>query len=129
MGTTGAFSIMKDMIIKKQIRPSALNDWMFSVSLTKHPDKEMMKHAADLLQRSTFEPSIILSIGALTYTFCSKNPNCAEYTGIQNITEHLEKSAVNLYNEDISVRENHEKVNFLVFYSFILNFNIIFHRW
>ncbi|XP_045482614.1 uncharacterized protein LOC123686485 [Harmonia axyridis] len=108
--TTGAFAIMKDMIIKKQVRPSTTNDWMFYVSLTKHPDEEMMEIAADLLERSSFDPSIVLSIGALTHTFCEKTPNCNDYNGVQQISEHFEKSVRNLYNKEINVRENREKM-------------------
>ncbi|KAL3290379.1 hypothetical protein HHI36_023721 [Cryptolaemus montrouzieri] len=110
VGNTGAFSVMKDLITTKAINPTTINDWTLSFALTRQPDEEMMSVAAELIEKATFEPSVILSLGALTHSFCSQHSNCKEVNGVQRITEHLENAVVELYSNDTKIRKNHDKI-------------------
>ncbi|KAK9890371.1 hypothetical protein WA026_010464 [Henosepilachna vigintioctopunctata] len=110
VGSTGAFVLMKDMIVEKKVRESTINDWMFFISLTKYPDDEMMLAAADFLEKAAYDPSVVLSLSALTHTYCSQNVNCKETTGARNIIDHLENRVIYLRDNDTSIRENLDEI-------------------
>lgn len=56
------------------------------------------------------EPIYVLSPSAVVHTYCRNHQNCEENEEVQNFVNFLEENVLKLFDKNLLVRTNREKV-------------------
>lgn len=109
LGSNAAVSLMTDVILKGGLPEETVREWIVHIALIPRPDASMMNSVSELLQ-SRDDPSTVLGIAAITYTYCKQNENCRNDENVDSIIQKFEERITETYNDRRSDRVTEETI-------------------
>lgn len=103
-------ALMKDIILRKEIPQSTVEDWLFTIAFIPRPDENMIEPMAELLKQGYNEPSISLTVSALTRSYCVQNKDCIYNDAVRDILSLLQDRVLSLYKRDKRTRDDVDHV-------------------
>lgn len=103
-------ALMKDIILADDVPQTTVEDWLFTMAFIPRPDENMIEPMAELLEKRINEPSVSLSVSAITRSYCVQNKNCFYNDAVREILQLLENRVVTVYETDKKNRENVDNV-------------------
>ncbi|KZC12617.1 Vitellogenin, partial [Dufourea novaeangliae] len=94
MGSNAAVNVMKDLIIKRYVDQTTVNNWVTAFALIPRPNQEMIRALSPLLefQRQIPEAQFILSYSAIIHAFCStQGAWCSNVDQVSKFLSYLEQ--------------------------------------
>lgn len=111
MANAPSVALMKDIILRQEIPQSTAEDWLFTIAFISQPDENMIEPMVDLLKQRYSEPSVSLSISALTRSYCVQNRDCIYNDAVRDILGLLENRISSLYEAHTQTRDKTEQVS------------------
>merc|ERR1712142_1046325 len=87
-GTAAAVSVMKDVLLAKQIDGVEADMWKSALAFIPNPNEEMIAHFTPLL--ATPDSKVYLSTSTMVRHFCQKRTDCAAVKEVQDFIKVLE---------------------------------------
>lgn len=122
VGSSASVVVMKDVILKSGVPENTAKEWMLSLAFIARPTSEMMEAAIQLLQEKPFDASTILSVSALTHTYCSQQSDCINNEIVNTVLEKIQSVIIEIYYKRQFNRELQDQVKteFFIFFVIIL---------
>ncbi|KAK4871887.1 hypothetical protein RN001_016011 [Aquatica leii] len=97
LGSSAGVALMKDIILNDGVTDDTMYDWMNSIAFISRPNDAMMEAASQLLAHKGSDSTVVLSVTALTHTFCKQNSDCFSNEPIGQIITLLENQVLENY--------------------------------
>lgn len=112
VNTGPSLTLMKNIILKKSVPDSTVNDWVSSIAFISDPTAEMLEASSELLQKSNFNHHIVLGVSSIMHTYCAEHSTClveneAVYSSVLYLENKIQQSKQNLRErknqDDVSI--------------------------
>lgn len=109
--SSSSVTLMKDLILRKEVSQSTAEDWLFLMAFIPRPDENMLEPMVDLLKHGSYEPSISFTVSVLTRSYCVQNKDCIYNENVGEILSILENRILSFYGAEKMDNDKNEEVS------------------